>query len=284
MLWARPRRTWPCAGRQLTAPDLPPKLDYRFYPAAVRRRSQEFRPSALDHIVGNSRTQTPLEGNRVDGGASGPHTVRDVMVTLLASSGGCTWQSCSPMLNPSPGTKLALWSGMQDKTGALAPRPIEPPESTMTSRGRVPTVLRLLTGSGPLSEALSRDRTMQLPWIGYRMFKWLLALTIVLVVGLSMYAWLTYPSPESVRRLLGEETPSAERLQALRTLRGDWLASVKDLGQMFLLTPILPLLGAVAGYIFGVSRPNTGTRSIPVNATAAIEESGTPPTHQSWER
>jgi hypothetical protein len=31
----------------------------------------------------------------------------------------------------------------------------------------------------------------------------------------------------------------------------DWITSIKDLGQIFLLTPVFPLIGTVIGYMFG---------------------------------
>jgi hypothetical protein len=37
----------------------------------------------------------------------------------------------------------------------------------------------------------------------------------------------------------------------------DWVQQIKDLGQLFLLTPVFPLIGTVIGYIFGV-RKNSG--------------------------
>jgi hypothetical protein len=36
-----------------------------------------------------------------------------------------------------------------------------------------------------------------------------------------------------------------------REARASWLTEVKELGQLFILTPLLPLLGTVLGYIFG---------------------------------
>lgn len=42
-----------------------------------------------------------------------------------------------------------------------------------------------------------------------------------------------------------------EALTAWREARSEWIAQFKDMGQVFLVSPILPLLGAVLGYIFG---------------------------------
>jgi hypothetical protein len=52
-----------------------------------------------------------------------------------------------------------------------------------------------------------------------------------------------------------------DKLEAVRRLRGDWLQEVKDLGQLFLLTPVFPLIAAVIGYIFGVRNSDKGTPS-----------------------
>lgn len=110
------------------------------------------------------------------------------------------------------------------------------------------------TGTGSLSETLARSPNMQLPWIGYRIFKWLLLLITTLLLLLVVYAWRTYPDATAVDDLLVAGATPPERLAVLEALRSSWLTSVKDLGQMFVLTPVIPLLGAVVGYIFGVSR------------------------------
>lgn len=101
----------------------------------------------------------------------------------------------------------------------------------------------------PSGEA-TRDR------VGYRIFKWLLTLVFVLFAILTVYGRWTYPSTEEVEGIL-LSTPGADKAAVASELRADWLQRVKDLGQLFVLTPIFPMIGAVIGYIFGVRKSET---------------------------
>jgi hypothetical protein len=88
--------------------------------------------------------------------------------------------------------------------------------------------------------------------IGYKIFRWLLALAGVLIVALICYAALTYPRTSQVNDLIGASAGQIDPVEASRRLHADWLQELKDLGQLFLLTPVFPLIAAVIGYIFGV--------------------------------
>ena len=112
--------------------------------------------------------------------------------------------------------------------------------------------------------------------LGYRLFKWLLVLAFFLIAGLMGYAWWTYPTTADASALLPASADLAERLDAVRDLRRDWLQQVKDLGQMFVLTPVLPLIAAVVGYLFGVRRsgppPAAARETVAVDTTAEEPE------------
>ena len=110
-----------------------------------------------------------------------------------------------------------------------------------------------------LSEYLSKHPDAQLVWIGYRIFKWLLLLTVIVMVALGLYAVLTYPTTGEIRELLRSGAPVADVSQLTNQMRSEWISNVKDLAQLFLLTPIFPLLAAVIGYIFGRSHTVGGT-------------------------
>lgn len=104
-------------------------------------------------------------------------------------------------------------------------------------------------------EELERDvpsgakfREMPRGVLGYRIFKWLLLLVAVLLALLTLYAYLTYPDLKDIQALAGRD---GDAMNAYSQARSDWLSSVKDLGQIFIITPVLPLIGAVLGYIFG---------------------------------
>jgi len=120
-----------------------------------------------------------------------------------------------------------------------------------------------------LANSLSRDPTMQLPWIGFRIFKWLLLLAIIGSIWIVVFAAFTYPDEASILQAFPANAATEAKLQAVRTARADWLTSVKDLGQLFLLTPIFPLIGAVIGYIFGVSRQAPSASDQPNGQTKA---------------
>lgn len=92
--------------------------------------------------------------------------------------------------------------------------------------------------------------------LGYWIFLWLLGLVVVLVALLVLYGLKTYPRLAEVRELVTADS-SIEPLQAWREMRDEWVVQFKDLGQVFLVNPIVPLLGAVLGYIFG-SRQASG--------------------------
>ena len=88
---------------------------------------------------------------------------------------------------------------------------------------------------------------MQLPWIGYRIFKWLLLVAGLLLLLLVVYAWQTYPAASDIDDVVGANASDQARLAAMESARAAWLTSVKDLGQLFVLTPVFPLIGAVIG-------------------------------------
>jgi hypothetical protein len=84
--------------------------------------------------------------------------------------------------------------------------------------------------------------------LGYLIFKWLLLLIGILLGLLTVYGVLSYPSISDARSLAGA---SGDAGVILQQAKAEWVSSIKDLGQIFLITPVLPLLGAVLGYIFG---------------------------------
>jgi hypothetical protein len=104
-----------------------------------------------------------------------------------------------------------------------------------------------------LSEYLSKYPDAQLVWIGYRIFKWLLLLTVAVMIALGTYAATTFPTADDIKGLLPAGASSADIFRFTRELRGAWVSDIKDLAQVFLLTPVFPLLATVVGYIFGRS-------------------------------
>jgi hypothetical protein len=85
--------------------------------------------------------------------------------------------------------------------------------------------------------------------IGYKIFLWLLLLIGFELALLFVYGWFTFPTLEDVLRTTTDA--NADAGQAWADARSSWVTSIKDLGQIFLLTPVFPLLAAVIGYMFG---------------------------------
>jgi hypothetical protein len=127
---------------------------------------------------------------------------------------------------------------------------------------------RPLFTSGPAAADLSLAR------VGYRVFLWLLLLVGLLLTTLVLFGWLTYPAGA---RVAGSSVAAAD---ALEVARSAWEQRLKDLGELFLLTPVFPLLGAVVGYIFGV-RQGTGTGQ---PAGDGVAPAGDDPAHPAARR
>jgi heme A synthase len=105
--------------------------------------------------------------------------------------------------------------------------------------------------------------------IGWWAFRLLLGFIGLSFLALAVFAWRTYPSLEyfDQARVQAEQPSTVVQPMELVTAPGasnnlaplalwqeareQWFAEIKDLGQVFILTPLLPLLGAVLGYIFG---------------------------------
>ncbi|MGH8906820.1 MAG: hypothetical protein ACRD0K_09970 [Egibacteraceae bacterium] len=81
--------------------------------------------------------------------------------------------------------------------------------------------------------------------IGWWVFRLLLAFIGLSFAALGVFAWLTYPSTAAAPPALWQEA------------RAQWFGQVKEMGQIFILTPLLPLLGAVLGYMFGRQEQKT---------------------------
>lgn len=89
-----------------------------------------------------------------------------------------------------------------------------------------------------------------------------------------VYAVLKYPQMSDLEELVSDET---ERLVAWRETRTEWFTQFKELGQLFVLGSLLPLLGTIAGYIFGRlqgSEEGSSCRFLPQTLLRARASSG----------
>ena len=113
---------------------------------------------------------------------------------------------------------------------------------------------------GRLADTL-HDQKLGLAYLGFRIFKWLFALVIVVLIGLAVVASNTYP--DQSQYVPNPAKATTAQWSALAAAKDDWLNHLKDLGQTFLLAPLFPLLGAVIGYIFGREGAPTASASEP---------------------
>src|SRR6266542_2782937 len=111
----------------------------------------------------------------------------------------------------------------------------------------------------------------ELPWIGYRIFKWLLLLIFIILILLVAFAYLTYPRIGDIQKLAGSRT-NIDIIKEWSDARSAWVTQMKDLGQIFLFTPVFPLLAAVVGYIFGRQQQLQSTDGTREQAPEAPEE------------
>lgn len=95
-------------------------------------------------------------------------------------------------------------------------------------------------------------RPPTLPELGLTAFKWVILGIGVGMLLLSGFAVMTYPRLEEVERVAGQ----TNALTTHGELVAAWFSRVKDMGQVFILTPLLPLLGLILGYIFGRAKPS----------------------------
>jgi hypothetical protein len=135
---------------------------------------------------------------------------------------------------------------------------------------------------GQLADTL-REQHQALAYLGFRIFKWLLGLVAVLLLGLAVAGWVTYP--DKGQFVPDPRLATAEQWSALAAAKTAWVTQLKDLSQAFLFAPVFPLLGAVIGYIFGregiqggpgpetakkgVERDATGSDVPPIGATGS---------------
>ena len=103
---------------------------------------------------------------------------------------------------------------------------------------------QLQAGDGPSRQF----KEIPIRRLGREIFLWLLALVALELILLSMYAFWTFPGIGDVAQMT---EAAADRNKNWTEARSAWVASLKDLGQIYLLTPVLPLIGAVIGYMFG---------------------------------
>lgn len=96
-----------------------------------------------------------------------------------------------------------------------------------------------------MADSLGTIGEMERRAYGYLIFKLLLALAVFEFFLLTLYAWRTFPGSAV------SNAAAASALQADPATQDAWVASIKDLGQIFLISPVFSLIGAVVGYVLG---------------------------------
>jgi hypothetical protein len=91
--------------------------------------------------------------------------------------------------------------------------------------------------------------------IGWRVFLVLVAFIGVSYLVMAVFAWSIYPHLSAFGTEMNTpELCASGTVARWRNAHEQWLATIKELGQLFIVTPLLPLLGAVLGYVFGRER------------------------------
>jgi len=116
--------------------------------------------------------------------------------------------------------------------------------------------------SGRLAATLQAEGE-GLPYLGFRIFKWLIALTVFMLLLLVVYGWTTYPNRSDY--FPTSSAGPTDPWKAYQDARDSWVTQIKDLGQLFVLTPLVPLMGAVIGYIFGKAEKRDGPKAAEPN-------------------
>jgi hypothetical protein len=133
--------------------------------------------------------------------------------------------------------------------------PPSPPGAPLPSRP--PVSLDTIAEAQVRETGPSQFREIPVRVLGREIFLWLLGLVIIELALIATYAWWTYPSLDEV--IKANTGSSTDVPQAWADARSEWVSSLKDLGQIFLLTPVFPLIGAVMGYMFGRQQSDRGT-------------------------
>jgi hypothetical protein len=109
--------------------------------------------------------------------------------------------------------------------------------------GRLPAV-----GLDEVDKTVPTAGEPSLRLIGFNLAMWLLILIGVVIAGIGVFAWVTYPSPESVAGIVKDNAKAFDDYQQARAA---WFTEVKDLVQLLVVSLLVPLLATIIGYIFG---------------------------------
>jgi hypothetical protein len=86
-----------------------------------------------------------------------------------------------------------------------------------------------------------------LPLIGRELALYILGLMVVVLVLVSLYAWMTFPTPGSLNGLV----PAEKLYESYREQRTAWFLEVKGLLELLVVSILVPLFATVIGYLFG---------------------------------
>ena len=76
----------------------------------------------------------------------------------------------------------------------------------------------------------------------------LLVLIGAVLIGIAIFAWLTYPSANEITASLPDKKGLREAIQDDRVA---WFNQIKDLLQLLVVSLLVPALTTILGYIFG---------------------------------
>jgi hypothetical protein len=91
--------------------------------------------------------------------------------------------------------------------------------------------------------------------LGSRLARWLVILTVIVLLLIGAFAWLTYPSLDETRSLSAKcrisIQQSCDLVEVQQQRITSWFDNVKDLIQLLVVSLLIPLLATLIGYLFG---------------------------------
>lgn len=87
--------------------------------------------------------------------------------------------------------------------------------------------------------------------LGYRLFTIVAILIGLLLLVFVGFCFLTWPRQGDIRAMLPPTASADDYAATVRVLRGDWQSDARDLAQLLVIGPFVPLLSAIIGYILG---------------------------------
>jgi hypothetical protein len=99
----------------------------------------------------------------------------------------------------------------------------------------------------------ARSGITEIPYtrLGLTIFRAILLLITLLLIGLFLFSIVTYPTADDARAILGPDATGTAAANELEAMQAQWFDQVKQLAQYLVFGSVLPLLATVIGYLLG---------------------------------